>query len=66
MRRPAVSCLPPTWPARACTTWTRAAGHRCCSYHRTVMLDGAGHYIQEDAAEEIIAAIRNWSAARRG
>jgi len=30
--------------------------------HETVMLEGAGHYIQEDAAEEIIAAIRDWSA----
>lgn len=25
--------------------------------HRTVMLDGAGHYIQEDAPDEIVAAI---------
>jgi haloalkane dehalogenase len=29
--------------------------------HRTVVLDGAGHYIQEDSPEEIIAAIRDWS-----
>jgi haloalkane dehalogenase len=28
--------------------------------HRTVLLEGAGHYIQEDAPEEIIAAIRSW------
>jgi haloalkane dehalogenase len=28
--------------------------------HRTVLLEGAGHYIQEDAADEIVAAIRNW------
>ena len=34
--------------------------------HRTVMLDGAGHYIQEDAPEEIITAIRDWSGAARG
>ena len=27
--------------------------------HRTVILDGAGHYIQEDAPEEIVAAIRD-------
>jgi haloalkane dehalogenase len=27
--------------------------------HRTVILQGAGHYIQEDAAEEIITAIRS-------
>ncbi|MHB8691172.1 MAG: alpha/beta fold hydrolase [Solirubrobacteraceae bacterium] len=30
--------------------------------HRTVVLDGAGHYIQEDAADEIVAAIRSWAA----
>jgi haloalkane dehalogenase len=30
--------------------------------HQTVILDGAGHYIQEDAAGEIIAAIRGWEA----
>ena len=28
--------------------------------HRTVMLEGVGHYIQEDAPEEIVAAIRDW------
>jgi haloalkane dehalogenase len=28
--------------------------------HRTVILDGAGHYIQEDAADEIVTAIRDW------
>jgi len=28
--------------------------------HRTVPLEGAGHYIQEDAADEIVAAIRAW------
>jgi haloalkane dehalogenase len=28
--------------------------------HRTVTLEGAGHYIQEDAADEIVAAIRDW------
>jgi haloalkane dehalogenase len=32
------------------------------SEHRTVLLEGAGHYIQEDAPEEIVAAIRAWSA----
>jgi haloalkane dehalogenase len=32
-------------------------------HHHTVMLEGAGHYIQEDAAEEIIAAIRDWKPA---
>jgi haloalkane dehalogenase len=28
--------------------------------HQTVSLEGAGHYIQEDAANEIVAAIRSW------
>jgi haloalkane dehalogenase len=32
--------------------------------HQTVVLEGAGHYIQEDAPEEIVTAIRNWSAQR--
>jgi haloalkane dehalogenase len=30
--------------------------------HQTVVLEGAGHYIQEDAAQEIVTAIRGWSA----
>jgi haloalkane dehalogenase len=29
--------------------------------HRTVLLEGAGHYIQEDAPDEIITAIRDWA-----
>lgn len=32
--------------------------------HRTVVLSGAGHYIQEDAPEEIIAEIRGWPPLR--
>jgi haloalkane dehalogenase len=32
--------------------------------HRTVTLEGAGHYIQEDAPEEIVGAIRDWSGGR--
>jgi haloalkane dehalogenase len=28
--------------------------------HRTVILEGAGHYIQEDAADEIVSAISSW------
>jgi haloalkane dehalogenase len=28
--------------------------------HRTVRLEGAAHYIQEEAADEIAAAIRDW------
>jgi haloalkane dehalogenase len=33
--------------------------------HRTVVLEGAGHYIQEDAPEEIVAAIREWAPGER-
>ena len=29
--------------------------------HRTVILEGARHYIQEDAPAEIVAAIRDWA-----
>jgi len=29
--------------------------------HRTVRLEGAAHYIQEEAADEIADAIRDWS-----
>jgi haloalkane dehalogenase len=32
--------------------------------HETVTLEGAGHYIQEDAAEEIVRAIRDWNRGR--
>jgi haloalkane dehalogenase len=28
--------------------------------HRTVVLEGTGHYIQEDAAPDIVAAIREF------
>jgi haloalkane dehalogenase len=28
--------------------------------HRTVLIEGAGHYVQEEAPEEIVAAIRDW------
>jgi haloalkane dehalogenase len=30
--------------------------------HRTVELPGAGHFIQEDAPEEIVTAIREWTS----
>ncbi|WP_063036610.1 hypothetical protein [Nocardia pseudovaccinii] len=32
--------------------------------HRTALLDDAGHYIQEDAADEIVAAIIEWHKRR--
>jgi haloalkane dehalogenase len=34
--------------------------------HRTVTLDGAGHYIQEDAPEEIVAAVLDWDRGAPG
>jgi haloalkane dehalogenase len=30
--------------------------------HHTVILKGAGHYLQEDAAADVVAAIRDWHA----
>jgi haloalkane dehalogenase len=33
--------------------------------HRTVKLEGAGHYVQEEASDEIAAAIRDWSTSAR-
>jgi len=30
--------------------------------HRTVLIEGAGHYVQEDAPDRIVAAIREWAA----
>jgi hypothetical protein len=30
----------------------------------TVILDGAGHYIGEDAAREIVAALTEWASQR--
>lgn len=30
--------------------------------HRTMVLGGAGHFIQEDAPEEIVAAVRDWAS----
>jgi haloalkane dehalogenase len=33
--------------------------------HRTVILEGVGHYIQEDAADEIVEAIRSWDPGAR-
>jgi len=32
--------------------------------HETVLIEGAGHYVQEDAADEIVAAIRSWTDRR--
>jgi haloalkane dehalogenase len=31
--------------------------------HRIVLIEGAGHYVPEDAPEEIVAAVRDWQPA---
>ncbi len=38
----------------------RRRWERTFAGHRTVILPGAAHYIQEDAPEEIVAAIKDW------
>jgi len=42
----------------------RLRGERTFPDHRTVVLRGASHYIQEDAPDEIVAAIRDGSPAQ--
>jgi haloalkane dehalogenase len=34
--------------------------------HQTLLLQGAGHYIQEDASQEIVDAVRTWQARLAG
>ena len=34
--------------------------------HTTVVVDGAGTYVESDAPEEFVAAIRDWTDTRRG
>jgi haloalkane dehalogenase len=48
------------WPTRdpAFRDRERRRWERLFPNHRTVMLEGAGHYIQEDAPDAIVAAIR--------
>jgi haloalkane dehalogenase len=50
------------WPTKdvACRA-SAGAGEELFPNHRTVLLEGAGHYIQEDAPEQIVAAIRSWN-----
>lgn len=57
--RPALIC----WPTRdfAFREPERKRWESVFGDHRTVILEGAGHYIQEDAAPEIIAAIREFA-----
>jgi haloalkane dehalogenase len=51
-----------TWPTKdvAFREAERARWQEVFPKHETVLLEGAGHYIQEDAPEEIVAAIRGW------
>jgi haloalkane dehalogenase len=56
------------WPTKdvAFRDAERERWQQIFSDHRTVTLEGAGHYIQEDAAEEIVAAIRDFAPAAGG
>jgi haloalkane dehalogenase len=66
-RLPAVADRPVllTWPTSDVAFRGRERAHweRIFPRHRTVVLEGAGHYIQEDSPAEIVAAIRNWPEA---
>lgn len=51
-----------TWPTRdvAFREAERRRWEELFPEHRTVQIEGAGHYVQEDAPEELVAAIRDW------
>jgi haloalkane dehalogenase len=51
-----------TWPTKdvAFREAERKRWQEVFPNHKTVLLEGAGHYMQEDAPEEIVAAIRAW------
>ena len=36
--------------------------HRLAARHETVIVEGAGTYVESDAPEEFVAAIRGWAA----
>ena len=52
------------WPTKgiAFKDADRARWEQIFPDHDTVMLEGADHYIQEDAPQEIVGAIRDWRA----
>jgi haloalkane dehalogenase len=54
------------WPTRdqAFGTRERERWEATFADHRTVTLEGAGHYIGEDAPQEIVAALTDWPASR--
>jgi haloalkane dehalogenase len=51
------------WPTKdqAFGTRERERWQQVFPTHRLVVLEGAGHYMQEDAPGEIVAAVRDWS-----
>jgi haloalkane dehalogenase len=55
------------WPTKdpAFTARERRRWEQLFRDHRTVTLEGAGHYIQEDAPDEIVAAIRDFGGAAK-
>jgi haloalkane dehalogenase len=68
-RLPALSNRPAliVWPTNdiAFRTPERKRWEETFPNHHTITLKGAGDYVQEDAPEEIVAAIRDWSALKR-
>jgi haloalkane dehalogenase len=54
------------WPTRdqAFGAGERKRWEETFTDHRTVILEGAGHYIGEDAPEEVVAALREWNSSR--
>jgi haloalkane dehalogenase len=50
------------WPTRDIAFKTRERKHweQLFPNHKTIFLEGAGHYIQEDAPLEVVEAIRAW------
>jgi haloalkane dehalogenase len=59
--RPALVC----WPTKdlAFREPERKRWEKLFPDHRTVLLEGAGHYMQEDAGGDIVAAIREFASA---
>jgi haloalkane dehalogenase len=61
---PAVSDRPAliVWPTRdvAFREPERRRWEQTFPDHRTVLVEGAGHYVQEDAPDQIVAAVRSW------
>jgi haloalkane dehalogenase len=55
------------WPTKdvAFRTAERERWEAVFPDHRTVMLEGASHYIQEEAPEEIVRAIGDWMPGGR-